>query len=73
MRRPNVRIEEEMEIISRQVNKLAESLMSQIAAGLEAGDPKSLTTVRLQTTFVDGLGQIVSLAKRIAQSTEPRA
>lgn len=68
VRRPNARIEDEMEIISGQINKLAESLMSQVAAGLEVGEPKSLTTVRLQTTFVDGLRQIFSLAKRVAKA-----
>ena len=42
--------------------------MSQVAAGLDASDPNSLITVRLQTTFVDGLRQISTLAKRIVKT-----
>ena len=42
--------------------------MSQTAAGLDASDPNSLRTVRLQPIFVDGLRQISTLAKRIVTS-----
>jgi hypothetical protein len=65
---PNAAIKDEMEIISGRVNTFAESLMSQVAAGLDARDAKSLDTVRLQTTFVDGLRQIFTLAERIARA-----
>lgn len=68
VRQPNAAIKDEMEIISGKINKLAEDLMSQLATGLEVADPKSLTTVRLQTRFVDGLRQILTLAERIARA-----
>jgi phosphate:Na+ symporter len=68
VRRPHAAIRDEMEIISGQVNTFGESLMSQVAAGLDARDAKSLDTVRLQTTFVNGLRQIFSLARRIDRS-----
>lgn len=68
VRQPNAAIRDEMEIISGKINKLAEDLMSQLATGLEVADPKSLTTVRLQTRFVDGLRQILTLAERIARA-----
>ena len=68
VRQPNEQARTEIKNISDQVKTLAEKLMSQVAAGLDASDPNSLSTVRLQTTFVDGLRQISTLAKRIAQS-----
>jgi phosphate:Na+ symporter len=68
VRRPNAAALNEIETLSRQVRKLAEELMSQVAAGLQATDPKSLNTVRQQTKFVDGLRQISSLAKRIVRA-----
>ena len=71
--RPNACTEDEMEIISGQVKKLAEALMSQVASGLESRDPKSLTNVRLQTIFVDGLSQISSLARRIVHGATRRS
>jgi hypothetical protein len=45
--------------------------MARLATGLEAGDPQSVATLRLQTTFVEGLRQIFSLAKRIARNARP--
>lgn len=68
VRRPSAAALDEIEALSRQVRKLAEELMSQVAAGLQATDPKGLNTVRQQTTFVDGLRQIISLARRIARA-----
>jgi hypothetical protein len=64
----NAGIEEKTRIIISQVKKLADDLTSQTAAGLDASDPNSLRTVRLQTMFVDGLRQISTLAKRIVTS-----
>jgi hypothetical protein len=64
----NGEIEEKTRIVISQVRKLADDLMSQTAAGLDASDPNSLRTVRLQTIFVDGLRQISTLAKRIVIS-----
>jgi phosphate:Na+ symporter len=60
-------IVEQAEAASIQIKKFAEELMSQAATGLEASDPKSLRTVRLQATFVEGLRQISSLAQRIVR------
>jgi phosphate:Na+ symporter len=68
VRRPSAAALNEIESLSRQVRKLAEELMSQVAAGLQVTDPKGLNTVRQQTTFVDGLRQIVSLARRIVRA-----
>jgi hypothetical protein len=68
VRRPSAAALNKIETLSRQVRKLAEELMSQVAAGLQVTDPKGLNTVRQQTTFVDGLRQIVSLARRIARA-----
>ena len=50
------------------VKRLAAELLSQVPAGLDASDPNSLSTVRLQTTFIDDLRQISTLARRIAQN-----
>jgi Na+/phosphate symporter len=68
MRQPNERMQTEIKDISDQVKTSAEELMSQVAAGLDAPDPNSLMTIRLQTTFVDGLRQISTLAKRIVRT-----
>lgn len=68
VRQPSEQVQTEIKTISDQVKTLAEKLMSQVAAGLDASDPNTLNTVRLQTTFVDGLRQISTLAKRIAQN-----
>ena len=68
VRQPNEQMQADVKNISDQVKTLAEKLMSQVAGGLDASDPNGLSTVRLQTTFVDGLRQISTLAKRIAQS-----
>ncbi|MGH8093238.1 MAG: Na/Pi cotransporter family protein [Chthoniobacterales bacterium] len=68
VRQPNEQRQTEIENISDQVKALAEKLMSQVAAGLDTSDPNSLSAVRLQTTFVDGLRQISTLAKGIAES-----
>ena len=68
VRQPNEQMQADVKNISDQVKTLAEKLMSQVAGGLDASDPNGLSTVRLQTTFVDGLRRISTLAKRIAQS-----
>jgi phosphate:Na+ symporter len=68
VRGASVEIEAKTRIISNRVKKLADDLMSQTAAGLDASDPNSLRSVRLQTIFVDGLRQISSLEKRIAHN-----
>jgi phosphate:Na+ symporter len=68
IRGANVEIEEKTRIINSRVKKLADDLMSQTAADLDASDPNSLRTVRLQTIFVDGLRQISSLAGRIVRN-----
>jgi phosphate:Na+ symporter len=68
VRGANVEIEEKTRIINSRVKKLADDLMSQTAADLDASDPNSLRTVRLQTIFVDGLRQISSLAGRIVRN-----
>ena len=68
VRSGNPGIKEKATITVRQVKRLADDLILQTAAGLDASDPNSLRTVRLQTTFVDGLRQISTLAKRIVAS-----
>jgi phosphate:Na+ symporter len=62
---PSDSIMERAEAISIQIKKFAEELTSQAVTGLETSDQKSLRTLRLQTTLIDGLRQISSLAKRI--------
>ena len=68
VRQPDEPALSEIKNTCEQVKRLAAELLSQVPAGLDASDPNSLSTVRLQTTFVDGLRQISTLAKRIAQS-----
>ena len=68
VRGAGVGVEKKTRTIVSHVRKLADDLMSQMAAGLDASDPNSLRSVRLQTIFVDGLRQISSLAKRIAHN-----
>lgn len=54
--------------MSDEIRQLADSLMSRLAAGLDDGGPQNLATLRLQTTFVEGLRHVFTLAKRIARS-----
>src|SRR5262245_32576746 len=54
--------------LSESSKKMAEDLITQLAGGLRAGDPETLTALRLQTSFVNGLRQIVTLAGRVARS-----
>ena len=68
VRQPNEQMQTGIKNVSDQVRALAEKLMSQVAVGLDASDPNSLRTVRLQTIFVDGLRQISTLAERIVTS-----
>jgi hypothetical protein len=47
---------------------MAEQLIAQVAIGIDVAAAKSLTTVRLQTRFLDGLAQIFTLAGRIVRA-----
>jgi len=67
VRRHDAATADKVRDLSRDIRRLAEDLMSQVAEGLEASKPESLSTVRLQTTFVNGLRQIYTLSKRIAR------
>ena len=61
----------EAESMSGQVRGLAEALMYRLAAGLDAGDARSIAALRLQINFVDGLRQVFTLVKRIARTVAP--
>jgi phosphate:Na+ symporter len=54
--------------MSGDIRQLAEVLFSRFAEGFDAGDRESPATLRLQTTFVNGLRQIFTLTKRIARN-----
>jgi hypothetical protein len=47
---------------------MAEELIAQLAGGLQAGDTETLTTLRLQTSFVDSLRQIFTLTRRVSRT-----
>ena len=54
--------------MSSQVRELAEGIMSRLATGFNGDLPESATALRLQTTFLDSLRQIFTLAERIARN-----
>jgi phosphate:Na+ symporter len=55
-------------LMSESVRKMAEELIAQLAGGLQAGDTETLTTLRLQTSFVDSLRQIFTLTRRVSRT-----
>jgi Na+/phosphate symporter len=54
--------------ISQSVQKTAEDLITQLAGGLRSGSPETLAALRLQTSFMNGLRQIVTLTVRVART-----
>jgi phosphate:Na+ symporter len=54
--------------MSPDVRQCAEDLMSLLATSFDANNPQGPTTLRLQTSFVDSMRQIFTLAKRIARA-----
>jgi hypothetical protein len=55
-------------LMSESVRKMAEELIAQLAGGLQAGDTETLTTLRLQTSFVDSLRHIFTLTRRVSRT-----
>jgi len=53
--------------MSPEVRQCADELMSRLAMSFDASNPEAPATLRLQTSFVDSLRQIFTLAKRIAR------
>jgi phosphate:Na+ symporter len=54
--------------MSGEIRQFAEGLLATVAEGFSAGDPEGPARLRLQTTFVNGVRQIFTLAKRLARS-----
>jgi phosphate:Na+ symporter len=55
--------------MSGDVRQLADGLLARLAGNIETGNPEVAATLRVQTTFVDAVRQIFTLAKRIARNT----
>ncbi len=60
-----------VETLALDVRESAEALLCQVAGGFDAREPDSATTLRLQTTLVDALRHIFTVANRIAGIAYP--
>jgi phosphate:Na+ symporter len=68
VRHSDVEASQKVIAMSGEIRQLAEGLLSRLAEGFNAGDPEGSATLRLQTTFVNGVRQIFTLTKRLARA-----